>query len=146
MRIFVWPARAYVPGVTKRHPDGLFDNLCATAEPGMTNQELADSDAWSSAHGYFQAGYFWEARQVWRAVCAYIPPQSEDWLVGQAAIQLADAGLHVRMGKAQEALALCDQVEAYMLGLRGVIMNLSANWFAEQIALVREEAKESFTD
>lgn len=146
MRIFVWPGHAYLPGLTARHPDGLFDDLCRTAEAGMTSQELANSDAWGTAQGYFSAGFFWEANRVWTAVCAHIPLKSKEWLIGQAAVKLSKAALDLRMGEIDRALDGCDTVEAYVMGYQGVIMNIQISWFAEQVDLIRKEAKQSFVE
>ena len=54
------PGQAYVPGRTARHPEGLFDPLRATARPGMTPVELAQSDAFRHGLFYVEQGFFWE--------------------------------------------------------------------------------------
>ena len=78
MNIFIWPGHAYIPGVSPPHPDGFFDDLRDTVEEGMTIAELARTDAWSSGQGYFRAGFFWEAREVWEPVAEALPARSAE--------------------------------------------------------------------
>lgn len=139
MRTFVWPGHAYVPGLTPRHPEDLFDEVRDTAEEGMTPEELAATDAWQSGQGYFRAGFFWEAHEVWEPVWIALPPNSKERLVAQAAIQLANAGLKLRMEKPKAAARLCDEAEAYVFGFQGEIMSLSMSWFADQLEMLRAE-------
>ena len=140
MRTFVWPGHAYLPGITPRHPEGLFDALRDTVSEGMSAEELENSDAWLSGQGYYRAGFFWEAHEVWEPVWMALPPKSVERLVAQAAIQLANAGLKLRMEKPKAALRLCDEVEAFVFGLKGETLGLSMQWFADQVDEIRKEA------
>lgn len=120
-----------------RHPDGLFDELVHSAKDGMTAQELASCDAWQAGQGYLTAGYFWEAREVWRPVRDVTQPKTVERLVAEAAVLLADAGLTLRKGDAEAARQGCDQVEAYLYGLNQAILDVPMTWFSAQCDAVR---------
>lgn len=137
MRTVIWPGHAYVPGRTPRHPEGFFDELRASVSEGMSVEELAESDAWIMGEGYFRAGFYWEAHEVWEPVWMALPPRSIERLVVQAAIQLANAGLKVEMERPKAAERLLSEVEALVLGVEGTVMGLPVAWFAEQLAAMR---------
>ena len=100
------PPLAYVPGQTPRHPEGLFDPIRDTARPGMTADDLRRSLAWREGRHYLDEGFHWEAHEVMEAVWLALPDGPQRLRV-QAAIQLANAGLKLRMDrrKAAERLA-----------------------------------------
>ena len=72
-------------------------------EPG----ELTGSDAWGAGWALFERGYFWEAHEVWEPIWLALPPNRGARHAVQAAIQLANAALKLRMGRVAAARRLC---------------------------------------
>ncbi|WP_322864911.1 DUF309 domain-containing protein [Aquicoccus sp. G2-2] len=68
------PPYAYVPGATPRHAEGMFDALCDTARGDPA--ELARTPAWRGGLDWCDAGYFWEAHELWEAVWMALPLNS----------------------------------------------------------------------
>lgn len=93
------PPHPYVPGASPRHPEGLFDAL-KDARPGDPVARLAASTAWAAGREFLCEGFFWEAHEVLEALWLACPPNGAERLSVQAAIQLANAGLKARMGRA----------------------------------------------
>lgn len=93
----LFPSHAYVPGRTPRHPETAFDGLKQVGTP------LRDSPAWQAGLAFFDAGYFWEAHEVWEVVWMAAPANSPEKALVQGMIQLANAGLKRRMGRPRAA-------------------------------------------
>lgn len=91
-----WPHR---PGQNARHAEDLFEPIKASAGQGMGAGELARSDAWRAGWRYLEAGYFWEAHEVWEAVWVACPPNSAERRYLAGLIQIANAKLKAAMGK-----------------------------------------------
>ncbi|MEY8838874.1 DUF309 domain-containing protein [Cribrihabitans sp. XS_ASV171] len=111
------PPHAYVPGQSARHPEDRFDRIRETARPGMTVAGLEQSDAWLCGWDYLDAGYYWEAHELWEPVWMALPPNSAERQFAQAAIQFANAALKLRMARPKAALRLCDLVENLLADL-----------------------------
>lgn len=94
------PRTAYLPGLTPRPPEGTYDALKAVRDP------LPDSPAWHAGLHFFAAGFYWEAHEVWEAVWLAAPANSAERGLVQGMIQLANAGLKRRMGRARAAQRL----------------------------------------
>lgn len=94
------PRTAYLPGLTPRPAAGAYDALKAVRDP------LRDSPAWHAGLRFFEAGYYWEAHEVWEAVWMAAPANSAERGLVQGMIQLANAGLKRRMGRERAALRL----------------------------------------
>jgi uncharacterized protein len=101
------PSHAYVPGLTPRHADGLFDRF-KDARPGDPLTRLSASVSWAVGQDFLRAGYFWEAHEVLEALWLACPPNGAERLSVQAAIQLANAGLKARMGRKGAAVRLLE--------------------------------------
>jgi hypothetical protein len=93
------PPHPYVPGQSPRHSEGMFDRF-KDARPGDPVARLAASVSWTTGRDFLRAGYFWEAHEVLEALWLACPPNCAERLSVQAAIQLANAGLKARMGRA----------------------------------------------
>jgi len=100
------PSHAYIPGQTPRHPDGSFDLLRATAQPGMSVDALAASPAFKTGLTYLDTGFFWEAHEVFEPVWMALPNPSPERSLVQALIQLANGHLKLRMSRPKAALRL----------------------------------------
>lgn len=108
------PPHAYVPGRTARHPDGAFADLTATAQPGMSIAALAACPAWRIGWDWLQAGYGWEAHELFEAVWTVLPPNSRERALVQAAIQVANAGLKARMGQPRAVARITDLARGHL--------------------------------
>ena len=102
-----WPKHAYVPGVNARHPEGTFDVLRDTVQPGMEPGMLARSDAFRSGLQYLENGYYWEAHEVLEPVWMALPIDSPERKFVQGLIQIANAHLKLRMKRPSATLRLC---------------------------------------
>ncbi len=107
----------YVPGVTERPEQGLYDAIRDTAQPGMTPAALARCDAFRTGLHYLHTGWFWEAHEVLEPVWMACPPNSRERALCRALIQLANARLKARMGKPQAAARLRAEVTVILDGL-----------------------------
>src|SRR6056297_553086 len=92
-----WPSYPYVPGQTPRHAEDAFDSMKGVTSP------LSQSVAWHAGLRFFDAGYYWEAHEVWEAVWMGAPANSPEKCLLQGMIQLANAGLKRRMGRMRAA-------------------------------------------
>ena len=90
-----FPAVAYVPGKTARHPEDWFDAMKADRETAL-----------AAGLAYFERGYFWECHEVLEAVWMKTPNPSTERDMVQAVIQLANAGLKLRMDRPNAAARL----------------------------------------
>ncbi len=91
------PDQPYLPGLTARPDEAAFDGLKGVSEP------LHSCVAWRAGRRFFEAGYFWEAHEVWEAVWMAAPANSAERCLVQGMIQLANAGLKRRMGRVRAA-------------------------------------------
>jgi hypothetical protein len=105
------PPYAYLPGVTPRHTDGIFDGLRDTAIGRP--EELALSPAWRVGLEWCAAGYFWEAHELWEVVWMALPLNSPQRRMVQGMIQLANAGLKARMGRVRAVARLKAMARAH---------------------------------
>lgn len=112
-----FPPHAHIPGRTPRHAEGAFDTLRATARPGMNAGELANSAAFRTGLAWLQAGYFWEAHELFEPVWMALEPGSRERALVACLIQIANARLKRAMGRpraarriAELAAALLDEV------------------------------------
>jgi len=103
MIIAALPSHAYVPGQNARHSEGAFDTIRDTAQPGMSDVELAASAAFQTGLRYLDQGYYWEAHEVLEPVWMACPPNAVSRSVVQGLIQLANARLKQKMEKPRAA-------------------------------------------
>ncbi len=106
------PPHAYIPGLTARHPEGLFDGLKTGLEDVPTDR-LDETRAWKYGLAFLQDGYFWEAHEVLEAVWMVCPPNAPEKLMVQALIQQANAALKRKMGRDRAA----ERLDAQSLAL-----------------------------
>jgi len=135
------PPYAYVPGQTPRHDEGRWDDVRATAAPGMGADELAASPAFTAGMAFFENGYFWEAHEVWEAVWMACPPNSAEHRFVQALIQLANAELKLAMEKPRAALRLCAIAEAHLdetgAGPGTALLGVPVTWVGDRLGACR---------
>lgn len=132
------PPYAYVPGRTERHPEGYWDDVRATVAPGMDAQALATSDAFTAGMAFFEAGFYWEAHELWEAVWMACPPNSAEYRFVQALIQLANAELKLIMDQPRAAARLCGIAEDHLSDAtragQGRVLGVEVEWLRAQVA------------
>ena len=101
-----------MPGQTPRPPETLFAPLKAGIGPHLRIDELAESRCFQAGREAFAARYYWEAHELWEAIWMALPPQSAERVFLRGLIQLANAGLKVRMGRQQAALRILSLADA----------------------------------
>ncbi len=92
------PPHAYVPGVTPRHAEDLFDFL-KTGVVSCALNNLPETAAWQHGMAFLQEGYFWEAHELFESLWMACPPNSAEKLFVQSVIQQANAALKRKMGQ-----------------------------------------------
>ena len=102
----LWPTYAYVPGKTPRHEDNAFDRVRETANADLSPSELADCTAFRLGLRYLEAGFYWEAHEVFEPVWMAFPDPSEERRFVQGLIQIANGFLKIRMGRPKAAARL----------------------------------------
>jgi len=126
------PPYAYLPGRMGRHPGHLFERLRASIRPGMGIQELADSAAFQAGLVYLRSGFYWEAHEVLEPVWQALPPSSRERQFTQALIQLANAGVKQRLGRAAAFKRLREKIiyhlEEARRGFGELILGVSPDW------------------
>lgn len=108
----------------------------------MTPAQLANCVTFSAGFEAFDAGYFWEAHEIWEPVWMALPPASRERHLLQGVIQLANAALKRAMGKTsacKRILDLADRAltEAYM-GDSALIMGLKQDYVATRRAVAAQ--------
>lgn len=124
------PPEPHLPGMTPRPPEGYFDPVMRGLSADMTPDQLAAHPAFDGGLQAMNRGYYWEAHELLEAVWMRLPPAcAERYLVG-GLIQIANAGLKLRMGRetaARRIMALADARlhEAFLHGQTS-LMGLTA--------------------
>ena len=105
------PGAPHLPGRTPRPPEAAFAPFKAALEAGLEPGNLAGCAAFRAGQELFSDRYYWEAHELFEAVWIRLPPASAERVLLRGLIQLANAGLKRRMGRAAAAgrvLALAD--------------------------------------
>lgn len=100
------PSHAYLPGLTRRHEEGAFDDLRATARAGMSPEALSRCDAFVAGLQLIDEGFFWEAHEVLEPVWMALDEGSAERRLVQGLIQIANGELKAAMGRPKAALRL----------------------------------------
>lgn len=101
-----WPTHAYIPGKTPRHTEGAFDAVRKTAHEGLSSDQLAKSDAFRLGLHYLDAGFYWEAHEVFEPVWMVLPEQSREREFVQGLIQIANGYLKLKMQRPKAVVRL----------------------------------------
>lgn len=101
------PDQPHIPGRTPRPPGDDDVHRIASAAPDPTvPQAWRDNAAYMAGFRLYAAGCFWEAHEVWEPVWMKARPNSRERELVQGLIQLANAGLKIRMGQPNAARRL----------------------------------------
>jgi hypothetical protein len=105
-----WP---YLPGGTPEPDRATVERAKALVPAAFGDAGVSrDHPAFRYGLTLHDAGFFWEAHEVWEAVWKAASKNGCDRLVLRALIQIANAGLKLRMGRKQAAVRLVDEASA----------------------------------
>lgn len=128
------PPVPHWPGRTPRPDEAVFAPLRQAASVATLPADHAESPAFLAGFEAFQAGYFWEAHEIWEPVWMALPPASRERHLVQGLIQLANAALKRAMGKAAASgriLVIADrELEAAFAGYAGRLMGIDRSYIA----------------
>ena len=107
-RDWPFPDRPHIPGKTPRPTESpAFD--AAQAAPIYTlDRQWRENAAYLYGIDLYNAGYFWEAHEVWEAVWARAAGNSRERLLVQGLIQLSNACLKIAMDRCEAARRLLE--------------------------------------
>lgn len=108
------PAWAHVPGLTATADSGPLVAAKAFVPERFRGPPRADHPALRYGRLLCDAGFYWEAHEVLEAVWMATPHNSRDRLALRAIIQLANAGLKLRMGRPNAAKRLLAEVRTLL--------------------------------
>jgi len=111
------PSHAHVPGSGSAPDLGPLERA-KDLTPAVTRAaEWQENVPYLYGHDLLQAGYHWEAHEVWEAVWLATPANSPERLLLQALIQNANARLKSGMQRENAAARLHTQVEELRIDL-----------------------------
>ncbi len=94
-----FPAWAHVPGITNTADTEPLEQAKATVPPRFADVAPAGHPAFRYGVALCDAGFYWEAHEVWEAFWMATAQNGRDRQAVRALIQLANAGLKLRMGR-----------------------------------------------
>ncbi len=113
------PAHAHVPG-TGSEPDlAPLERIKQTGLPGVDADDWRGNVAYRYGWSLFDAGFFWEAHEIWEPVWHACAPNSRERLLLRALIQLANARLKQKMGKDNASARLLDEADQLLADVTG---------------------------
>jgi hypothetical protein len=113
------PGHAHVPGSGSKPDMAPLEAAKALAPSVMRHEDWQDNAAYLYGHDLLDAGFFWEAHEVWEAVWLNCPPNSAEKLLLRMLIQQANTRLKLVMGRRNAAERLAAEVEALRSDLAG---------------------------
>lgn len=103
------PRWAHIPGETDGADDAPLEAAKALVPERFGVAAPAEHPAFLYGVALCNAGFYWEAHEVWEAVWMATTQNGRDRQAVRGLIQLANAGLKLRMGKARAALRLLEE-------------------------------------
>jgi uncharacterized protein len=100
------PRGAHVPGSGTTPDRAPLDTAKALVRPPVREAEWEGNEPYRYGVALCLNGFFWEAHEVWEAVWLACPPNSRERRFLRALIQIANAALKLRMGRANAARRL----------------------------------------
>ena len=130
----IWPDHAYVPGKTARHEEGAFDSIRETAQEGLSPDELAKCAAFRVGLQYLDAGFYWEAHELFEPVWMVLPDPGRERQFVQGLIQVANGYLKIEMERPKAAARLAGIARALVTdGVGGTVMGVDRRKIDEMI-------------
>ena len=108
------PAHKYIPGQTARHAEDAFEAIRARALSPTETANALQNPPWVYGLHLLEAGFYWEAHEVWEPVWLNARPNSAERFMCQSVIQIANAALKRDMGKPRAAERLCDMADGLL--------------------------------
>lgn len=108
------PKVPHVPGSGTAPDRDLLAQLKADVPARVTDANWREVAAYRNGLALYQAGYFWEAHEVWEPVWMAAAPGSRARSLSQGLIQLANACLKLAMGRPRAARRLLDLAEGHV--------------------------------
>lgn len=108
------PAWVHRPGRTKGADEAPLEAVKSLVPRVFENAVPADHPAFLYGLRLHDAGYFWEAHEVWEAVWMAAPHNGRDRLALRAFIQIANAGLKRAMNQPRAAGRLLADACGYL--------------------------------
>ena len=102
------PARAFVPGITERPPEGWLEERIADPIPADLDR-LLGCETFRYGFDLFHAGLYWEAHEAWETlwqVARKRAGREREARAIQVLIQIAASELQLRMGRPDGAASL----------------------------------------
>lgn len=100
------PRWSYLPGATPEPDREPLERAKALVPRAFADSVSAAHPAFVYGVALHDAGFFWEAHEVWEAVWKAAPKNGCDRLILRALIQLANAKLKLRVGRKGAAVRL----------------------------------------
>lgn len=112
------PPFAYVPGQTPRHAEAAFDAICETAQAAEGIAALERCAAWRTGLAWLDAGYSWEAHELFEAVWMALPQGARERQMVQGLIQVANGRLKRKMGRPRAVAKIAERAEGHVRACR----------------------------
>ena len=113
------PGHAHVPGSGSKPDMAPLEAAKALVAPETSANAWQDNAAYLYGHDLLDAGFFWEAHEVWEAVWLNCPPNSAEKLLLRMLIQQANTRLKLVMGRRKAAERLAAEVATLRSDLAG---------------------------
>lgn len=113
------PEHAHVPGSGSTPDMAPLEAAKALVAHETSANAWQDNATYLYGHDLLDAGFFWDAHEVWEAVWLNCPPNSAEKLLLRMLIQQANTRLKLVMGRRNAAERLAAEVEALRIDLAG---------------------------
>jgi hypothetical protein len=112
--VLALPARAHVPGTGSAPDRAPLEAAKRLVRAPVEAAEWESDVAYRYGAKLYVEGFFWEAHEVWEAVWKASRPNGVERRLLRGLIQLANAALKVRMGRARAALRLLREADGVL--------------------------------
>ena len=116
---FPLPARAHVPGSGSQPDMAPLERVKQTCPKRIDPDDWRETIAYRYGWSLFDAGFFWEAHEIWEPVWHACTPNSRERLFLRALIQLANARLKHKMGRQNASARLLDEAGRFLADVIG---------------------------
>lgn len=104
------PQWRYLPGRVAAADSARLEPVLATVDQGGDPQTVQKLTAFLFGVDLYNAGFFWEAHEVWEPVWMSLPPNSRERIACQALIQAANGCLKLGIGRSAAFAKLAAEV------------------------------------
>jgi hypothetical protein len=107
------PREPHIPGKNPRPPEGEISRIARSAPRPTDPDTWRENEAFLAGLRLYACGYYWEAHEVWEPVWMNARPRSQERELTQGLIQLANAGLKLKMAQPPAARRLAAIAEGH---------------------------------